>query len=319
MADHRFDLFCVGGTSVDIMLHVPRLLTAGEKQPVTFEGRVPGGMVANAACAAGRLGLRTGWSGRVGDDDAGAEFLASFDSFNVEVETAQVLPNRITDLCIVMVEPSGERSLMIVPTIADLPQLSQELKRLLNASRFAYTIPYEVEWFREFAKVVHAGGGQVVVDVEASIPLQGADLLDALSLVDIVFCSEEGAYFASERQNIDDAAQMLLDAGPSLVVVTLGARGAAAYQAGTSCKVPGFKVPVVDTTGAGDCFHAAFMMGWVKECSLEQCLLFAGAAAAIAVGHEGPRGGLPTAHDVDGFLAVKADAQHDDNELLANS
>lgn len=307
MAEHRFDLFCVGGTSVDIMLHVPRLLTAGEKQLVSFEGRVPGGMIANAACAAGRLGLRTGWSGRVGDDDAGTEYLAEFDSFNVKVDTAQVVPKHITDLCVVMVEPSGERSLMIVPTIEVLPQLSPDVKSLLMESRFAYTIPYEVEWFKEFAETVHEGGGQVVVDVEASIPLQGADLLDALHLVDIVFCSEEGASFASGKQDIDDAAQVLLDTGPSLVVVTMGARGAAAYQSGVSCKVPGFKVSVVDTTGAGDCFHAAFMMGWVKEYSLERCLLFAGASAAIAVGHEGPRGGLPTAHDVEVFLSKQDD------------
>ena len=85
--------------------------------------------------------------------------------------------------------------------------------------------------------------------------------------------------------------------------------GQPAYQAGKSCEAPGFKVPVVDTTGAGDCFHAAFMMGWVKEYSLEQCLRFAGAAAAIAVGHEGPRGGLPTAYEVDMFLSAQGDAQ----------
>jgi sugar/nucleoside kinase (ribokinase family) len=304
MTEHQFDLFCVGGTSVDIMLHVPRLLKAGEKQLVVFEGRVPGGMIANAACAAGRLGLRTGWSGRVGDDDAGAEFLAAFDAFNVTADTAQILPNRITDLCIVMVEPSGERSLMILPTITSLPQLSSEVKDLLCASQFAYTIPYDLAWFQEFANAVHSGGGQVVVDVEASIPIKGAELLEALRLADIIFCSEEGVLFASGKQSRDEAAQMLLDRGPSLVIVTMGARGAAAYQAGTICNVPGFNVPVVDTTGAGDCFHAAFMMGWVREYSLRQCLQFANAAAAIAVGHEGPRGGLPTSQEVLEFLAA---------------
>ena len=119
------------------------------------------------------FGLRTGWSGRVGDDDAGTEFLAAFETFNVKVEAAQILPNRLTDLCIVMVEPSGERSLMIVPTIEDLPELSLDVKGLLMASRFAYTVPYEVGWFKEFAKAVHDGGGQVVVDVEASNPFAG--------------------------------------------------------------------------------------------------------------------------------------------------
>ncbi|MCD4671604.1 MAG: carbohydrate kinase family protein [Anaerolineaceae bacterium] len=307
MTKHRLDLFCVGGTSVDLVLRVPRLLKPGEKLPVEFEGRVPGGMIANAACAAGRLGLRTGWSGRVGDDDAGGEFLAAFADYGVDASTAQVLPDSITDLCVVLVEPSGERSLMIVPTITALPQFLPVVRRFLASCQFGYTIPYELSWFREFADLVHAGGGQVVVDVESSIPLQGPDLLEALKLVDIAFCSEDGARFASGKQNIDAAAQTLLDLGLSLVVVTMGSRGAAAYQAQQSCKVPGFRVPVVDTTGAGDCFHAAFLMGWLKNWSLERCLVTASAAAAIAVGHEGPRGGLPTAQEVAAFLAAQDD------------
>ena len=302
MAKQRFDLFCVGGTSVDIVLRVPRLLTSGEKLPVEFEGRVPGGMIANTACAAGRLGMHTGWSGRVGDDDAGEEYLAAFAEYGVDASTAQVMPDSITDLCVVLVEPSGERSLMVVPTISALPQLTPAVGELLRACRIGYTIPYTYGWFGKFADAVHSGGGQVAVDVEASIPLHGQDLLDALRLVDIIFCSEDGARFASGRQKVDDAAKMLLDLGPSLVVVTMGGSGAAAYQREESCKVPGFCVPVVDTTGAGDCFHAAFLSGWLQQFSLERCLLIASAAAGIAIGHDGPRGGLPTSDEVVAFL-----------------
>ena len=310
MTDRRFDLFCVGGTSVDIVLRVPRLLTAGEKQPVVFEGRVPGGLIANAACAAGRLGLQTGWTGRVGDDDAGKEYLAAFDDYDVDASTAQVVSDSITDLCVVLVEPSGERSLMIVPTIPGLPQLSAEVEGLLRCCRLGYTMPYDLAWFRRFADAVHAGGGQVVVDVEASIPLQGQDLLEALCLVDIVFCSEDGIRFASGMQDIDEGAQMLLSLGPSLVVVTMGSRGSAAYQQERNCKVDGFLVPVVDTTGAGDCFHSAFLSGWLKDYPLDRCLRIASAAAAISVGHFGPRGGLPTIDEVDAFLVAHDDAQN---------
>lgn len=310
MTRHQFELFCVGGTSVDIVLRVPRLLRSGEKQPVIYEGRLPGGMIANTACASGRLGICTGWSGRVGDDAAGVEYLNDFAEYGVDVSTAQVISGRITDLCIVLVEPSGERSLMIVPTISELPELTPDVTELLQACDYGYTIPYNLDWFRKFSGTVHAGGGKVVVDVESSIPLRGQDLMDALRLVDIVFCSEDGAQFATERQNIEDAAQFLMGLGPSLVVVTLGSRGAAAYQRDEVCKVGGFSVPVVDTTGAGDCFHAAFLSGWVRKLPLEQCLLFASAAAAISVGHIGPRGGLPTFEEVESFLAIHFESQN---------
>ncbi len=306
MPEPQYDLVCVGGTSVDIVLSVPRILTAGEKQLAKFEGRMSGGLIANTACAAGRLGLKTGWTGRVGDDDAGQEYLADFVKYGVDTCTAQMIPGMITDLCVVLVEPSGERSLMIVPTIPGMPPLSADVKDLLRDCRLGYTMPYELAWFQAFADAVHAGGGQVVVDVEASIPLQGQNLLEALRLVDIVFCSEDGVRFASGLQDIDLGAQMLLGLGPSLVVVTMGGRGAVAFQHTESCRVPGFSVPVVDTTGAGDCFHAAFLAGWLKRYSLERCLLFASAAAAISVGHIGPRGGLPTIEDVNAFLETYA-------------
>ena len=298
----RYDLFCVGGTSVDLVLHVPRLLTAGEKMPVQFAGRLPGGLIANAACAAGRLGLRTGWSGRVGDDDAGREFLNAFADFAVDASHAEVLPGCLTDLCVVLVEPSGERSLLIVPTMPALPALDAVVCQALTESRIGYTMPYALDWFETFARVVHAGGGQVVVDIESSVPLQGDQLLQALKWVDIAFCSEDGARFVSGELNVDQAARCLLALGPELVVITLGSRGAAAFTSGHSFRTPGFRVPVVDTTGAGDCFHAAFLWAWLQTWPLERCLRIASAAAAIAVGHLGPRGGLPDAQAVEAFL-----------------
>lgn len=261
MAKDGFDLLCVGGTSVDLMLRVPRLLKPGEKLLAKFAGREPGGLIANAACAAGRLGLCTAWSGLVGDDDAGREFLAAFEDFGVDASMVQVQQNCITDMCVVLVEPSGERSLLIVPTTDSLPSFTQSLQKGLVKCRMGYTMPYELNWFREFAGLVHSGGGQVVVDVESSCPLKGADLLEAVKQVDIVFCSEDGMRFASGRDDLDGGAKTLLGLGPSLVIVTMGSRGATAYDRDQTYHVPAFQVPVIDTTGAGDCFHAAFLKG----------------------------------------------------------
>lgn len=304
MAQTRFDLFCVGGTSVDLVLRVPRVLAAGEKLPVEFVGRMPGGLIPNAACAAGRLGLRTGWSGRVGDDDAGQEFLAAFEEYGVDSGTTEVVPGRITDLCVILVEPSGERSMLIVPAIPGRPRLTPAVQDALAHSRAGYTMPYELGWFEIFAEAVHAGGGKVVVDIESSVPLRGRDLGEALKLTDLVFCSEDGARLASGTEDITEAARFLLTLGPELVIITQGSRGAAAFRSQQICRVPAFQVPVVDSTGAGDCFHAAFLRGWLCNWPLEQCLRSASAAAAIAVGHFGARGGLPTLAEVQTFLAL---------------
>jgi sugar/nucleoside kinase (ribokinase family) len=71
-----------------------------------------------------------------------------------------------------------------------------------------------------------------------------------------------------------------------------------------SAFVPAFSVPAVDTTGAGDCFHAAYLFGYLQDWNVIQCLHFAHAAAALSVQQVGARGGLPTREQVEEFLAI---------------
>lgn len=67
----HYDIFCLGGAAVDWILRVPRLPWPDEKLVVDFVSRVAGGLVANTACAAARLGLRVAWSGLLGKDEGG--------------------------------------------------------------------------------------------------------------------------------------------------------------------------------------------------------------------------------------------------------
>jgi len=61
---------------------------------------------------------------------------------------------------------------------------------------------------------------------------------------------------------------------------------------------PAFKVPVIDTTGAGDVFHGAFIYGLLQKWSLEEIIRFSHAAAALNCMHIGARGGIPTLQQV---------------------
>lgn len=100
---------------------------------------------------------------------------------------------------------------------------------------------------------------------------------------------------------------MIRDMGPEFVVVTLGSRGAYALSQSGSAFQPAFHVPVVDTTGAGDCFHAACLFGLEQSWPLQQMLRFASAAAALSVQAEGARGLLPDRQQVEDFLKPAGD------------
>ena len=300
------DLLCLGGASVDLILRVPRLPRRDEKLVSQFVGRVPGGMVANTACAAARLGLSVGWAGTLGDDEDGRLMRAGFAEFGVDDSYAAVVGGGVTDFTVILLDDSGERTILVVPTLPSPPPLTDSALAALRTTRLAYTAPHGRDWFAPVAGAVHSGGGLVAVDVEASSPVTGAELQAVLRQCDLIFCNRRGLALATGSDDPERGAQALVEHGARCVAVTLGADGAyAAVRADSSavtCQVAGHVVPVADTTGAGDCFHAAFMKGWLAGWPLDRALKFANAAAALSVQRVGARAGYPTETEVEQFL-----------------
>jgi len=298
MASDPYDLICLGGAALDIVLHAPRLPKSDEKLVVRYGGRFGGGLVANAACAAARLGLRTAWSGVLGSDENAEHLIEEFETFGVHTEMARTVLGRSTDFTVIVVEPDGKRTILIAPVHSQLPPLDRELRTALASARFAYALPVEAHWFSPFAAAVHAGRGQVAVDLEASAPARGAELKQALSQSDIVFCSRDGLEHATGEADTDAAAKTLLGWGPQLVVVTLGSQGAEAFAAGQHWQASAETVRVLDTTGAGDCFHAGFLAALARSWSVPEALRFGVTAASCVVQQVGARSGLPTWNEV---------------------
>lgn len=118
---------------------------------------------------------------------------------------------------------------------------------------------------------------------------------------------------ALTRRPVEDAAQaeaaarMLLRAGPQAVVIKRGAAGALVATRDEVRHVPGFRVPVVDTTGAGDAFSAALLVAMAEGRDLLAAVRFAGAAGALAVTRSGTLPAMPRWTDVEAFLAQQAE------------
>jgi sugar/nucleoside kinase (ribokinase family) len=302
----RFDLICIGGNAADELLFVPRLPQADEKLVARFAGRVAGGLVANAACAAARLGLRVAWSGMTGGDENGRVVRDDFAHFGVDLSLAMIDPQGLTDFTVIMVLPDGQRTILVVPSQPYPPRLPPGLLAALESAGFGYPQPAEPEWFERFARAVHTGNGKVVVDLEETSPVRGAELGFVLHQTDILFTDRRGLKLATGTNEPEEGAPELLEMGVGLVVITQGEQGALAFKAGEACQEPAFRVPVVDTTGAGDCFHAAFLAAVRRGWPLERTLHFANAAAALAIQREGPRSGLPRFEEVQKFVEERS-------------
>jgi sugar/nucleoside kinase (ribokinase family) len=297
-----FDLFCIGGCSVDYVVKTPRLPFQDEKLLVEYGGRQAGGLVANTACAAARLGLKTGWSGWVGGDENGELLREDFSRFGVDASFAAVAPGLETDFTVILVSPDGDRTILVVPVNKTPIPLSPATLSALKQTRIGYSLPQNPEWFREFSKAVRMGGGKVAADLEGSSPVKGIDLESVLKMMDIAFCSLDGLELCSGTRDPIAGAGILLQHGLDLVIVTMGKMGSAVYRQSESYFAPAFSVSAEDTTGAGDCFHAAFLAGMNTDWSFGKTLRFASAAAALSVQGLGARGALPTFLEIEAFL-----------------
>jgi sugar/nucleoside kinase (ribokinase family) len=294
LKDYPVDFLGVGGLSYDLVLRVERLPSSDDKIPGTLMGRLPGGYIANATCAAARLGLDTGYVGWVGNDTEGAMLDHEFRNYRVNTAGLISVSGEPTPFTVIMVNGEGERSIIIPAfNLYDQP-LSDEQLEFARRAKIVLSFARDEAWCRRLAEAAHDGEGSFALDIESSSPLKGEALRSVIDLADVVFVTEDSLPLLGV-----EAIEQL--AGPRWVILTAGKRGAYGIIGENSTPIyqPALAVNAVDTTGAGDCFHAALLAARHRGADLPEALAFATAAAAIKVQHDGARGGLPTRAEVD--------------------
>jgi sugar/nucleoside kinase (ribokinase family) len=102
-----------------------------------------------------------------------------------------------------------------------------------------------------------------------------------------------------------ESVKEILSLGPEVIVLTKGSKGADAFTSTENRSTKIYRVPIKDTTGAGDCFHAAFLYGMLSNFDLQKCLDFSSAASAILIQEVGARRGLPSVVEVKKFMEEK--------------
>lgn len=123
-----------------------------------------------------------------------------------------------------------------------------------------------------------------------------------LSLADCIIPNATEAQAITGLARMDEALRSLSELAPT--VIKDGPRGALALLDGKPLRAKGVKVKAVDTTGAGDCFNAAFLTGWLAGRPLHESLARGNACAALAVQKPGATTGAPTPEELDAFLCT---------------
>ena len=280
----------------------------------------PGGAPANLAVAAARLGARTAFIGRVGNDSFGDYLKRCLAENGVDVRGMSVDEKARTTLAVVALDERGERTFSFYRDPSADVNLSMEHvpMELLGGTKVLHfgSVSLTAEPARtatlEAAKTAKASGAYVSYDPNYRASLWPDEetavrnMTEPLSMVDILKVSDEELPLLTGCTDPEKGSARLTDQGVRLVLVTLGAHGAFYRFDGHTGHVPGVPCQVGDTNGSGDTFFGAALSQLVKLDSLDQLtvpeleriLAFANKAASITTSRHGAIPAMPTLAEV---------------------
>lgn len=296
------DIVGIGICTVDYLLTVPHMPLDGQSMRAREFMRQSGGLAASSLAAAARLGANAKIIARIGDDDDGQYIHDDLHNEGVDTSKLLVEPDSKSHISIILVDDhTGERSIISRWStgspirVDEISQSDITSAKVLFIDDVTDATIQAVHWAKE-------AGVKVVMD-----PVQMFDVSQLLlSDVDVPIVPQHFAKDWMPDQPPEAVAQGLYDLGASIAIVTLGAKGCVVCSDEGVQRFPTFPVDVVDTTGAGDAFHGAFMVALLHDdWDIPQKVRFASAVGAMNCRALGGRIGLPTRQQVEEFLAAQ--------------
>jgi len=296
------DVVGVGLNATDTFIPVAHYPARGSKVEFRSAQVLPGGQVATAMIACQHWGLRTRYVGKVGDDHAAELHRAEFARAGVEAHlfTAPSCPSQ---QAFILVDDSGERT-VLWKRDDRLTLRPEELQQdwIVNA-RALHVDGHDTAAATTAAAWARAANIPVIADVDELYP--GVETL--LKTVDYLITSRDIPGRLMQEPDLKKSLLALQKRfGSRLTAATLGEQGVLAWDATQFHYAPAFCIQTIDTTGAGDIFHAAFIYALLQGWPLPRQLDFACAAAALNCTALGARAGIQPVAAIEHLIATCA-------------
>lgn len=286
----------LGLNATDTLIRVPHIPAPDSKVQFHDVRVLPGGEVATALVACSRWGLRTRYIGKVGDDDAGRMQAEEFARAGVETQLIVVPACRSQSSFILVDESTGERTI-IWNRDARLEVRPEDLRREWFAgARALHLNGNSTTAMLQAAQWAHEAGAAVTMDVDSVY--SGVEAV--LEHVDYLISSREfPARLTGDKFLLTSLPELWKRFKSRLVAATLGREGVLAWSGARFLYCPAFIVETMDTTGAGDIFHAGFLYGLLQGWDIARTLEFSCAAAALNCAAIGARGGIRPVSEIE--------------------
>lgn len=291
----RFDVVGVGVNAVDTLIRVPRFPASDSKLEYSESAVMPGGQVASAMIACQNWGLSTRYIGKVGDDEYAELHRKEFQQAGVEAHLITV-PGCASQSSFILVDGSSGERTVLWKRDARVALRPEDLRRewivearaLLVDGHDTEAAALAAQWARE-AEI------PVIADLDNLYP--GVEAL--LESVDFIISSKEFPERLTDEKDLLKSLPLIQRKFKDLLTAaTLGRDGVLAWDGSSFTYSPAYRIDALDTTGAGDIFHAAFIHAQLEGLKLEEQLSFSCAAAALNCTGSGARGHIAPLEEI---------------------
>lgn len=302
LENKAFDVVGFGTNAVDFLIQVPNYPEFNSKVELLDYTQAAGGEVATTMAGLRRLGLRTSYVGRFGDDPAGDLGFKSLADEGVDLSLAERITGARNQIAFILIDArNGERTVIWDRDKKLSYQAGEVPLEAVTDTKVLHLTPHDIEACIRLAAAAREVGVAVSTDIDRTF--EGIDRL--LPLVDILLASYD---FPARITGIPDARESLVALqqkfGCPVTGVTLGDRGSLVLGPGGFIESDAFPIPggCLDTTGAGDSFRVGFLYGLITRSSIEESCRMANAVAALKCRAVGARTSLPTRAELFEFM-----------------
>jgi sulfofructose kinase len=295
----KVDLVGVGLNATDMMMRLPHYPALGSKVEFRSADILPGGQVATAVAACQQWGLRTRYVGKIGDDQAAALHRAEFERLGVEAHLVTA-SGCASQQAVILVDDAGERTVLWKRDNRLTLRTDELKKEWITNARALHVDGHDTAAATVAAGWARDAGIPVIADLDDLYP--GVEEL--LPKIDYLITSRDIPGRLTGDQDLRRSLPAVRTRyGCRLTAATLGHEGVLAWDGSQFYYATAFRVQPLDTTGAGDIFHAGFIYGLLQGWPLPLQLDFACAAAALNCTASGARGGIQPVDNIEKLIA----------------
>ena len=298
----------VGSVNMDITARTDKLPDTGETVAARSVEYLPGGKGLNQAVAAAKIGTTVVLAGCLSSDSFADELASFVRRHKIDVSCLR-RSEKNSGIALITVDERGQNTIVVAPgSNADV--CPEDVKKLPVSPGDVVVCQFEIPPAAVAAAFAKARryGARTILNPSPVCPIpdeifRNTDIL-IVNETELAFLSRENVDENTPAEKIADAAEKLKTDAEQTVIVTLGSRGALVAGSKDMLFVDSYKVPAVDTVGAGDCFAGVFAAKLAEGKDVGENVKTAARAAAVCVTRKGAAPAMPDAGELEHFCSV---------------